>query len=780
MVSKIGMFFDNLNIRTTILIAILPLIFLTWGITTWISYKNLSTHAINIAGERLTLLGSESASNLSIQMEGYVHSLETLAMSPDIVNSVEESNLDELNEDLINRRDQDWLNKTPSIEPFIQSMLKNPVSLNLSKFTKIYPEEVEIIITGRNGVNVAISGRTSDYYQADETWWQNTYDSGKGNIFVGSPIFDDSIQKWVLIIGIPIHSDSSQAVTGVLRGTIDITSLIYSTSEIITGTSGYASLIGSDGTIYYTRDSNLILNQAPTRIQTLIESGKRRWLDNIEDLSGKLSVVSVTPISGKYLNLVGLNLLISEEQAEINTGIETTFLIQFIGSLIMTLILSLVCILIANNIGSGLNQLEVISDRLTQSDISLQSLEEIPGHLNLHRRDEIGKLTRAFYQMIISLQTSFASLGESENRFRLLTENIQIGIFVINTDSFLYTNQAINLILGYNDEDLTGKSIKSNIHPDDLSLFMDKMRVCCLSDDESSTRFECRWICRDGEIIDVDVSGTKIEFEYFPAFLGTLVNITDKKKAAENIRSFNAVLEQRVKERTQQLEIANQELEAFSYSVSHDLNAPLRRIIGFSRIILEDYASLLDESGIDYFNRICTSALRMEQLIQDLLRLSRVNRSEIKIGQVDLCVLAEDIFNGLKTQNPERVNTILEKPAQLIVQADENLMRIALENLLGNAWKYSSTNLESHIILGVEISNLGKTVYYVRDNGVGFDMAYSSRLFEAFQRLHNSREFSGNGIGLTLVKRIINRHTGEVSAEAQVTQGATFYFTLGC
>ncbi len=247
-------------------------------------------------------------------------------------------------------------------------------------------------------------------------------------------------------------------------------------------------------------------------------------------------------------------------------------------------------------------------------------------------------------------------------------------------------------------------------------------------------------------------------------------------ESRNQVRRANAELEQRVAERTRQLEAANRELEAFAYAVSHDLRAPLRSMSGFSQILQESAPPGLDEKSRHYLQRIHDASLRMSGLIEDLLNLSRIGRSELTARPISLSQVAAEAGAAVRERHPVR-DVQLEITPGLEVNADPRLLRIALENLLSNAWKYTARTPQGRVHVGVQAGESGP-VYYVRDNGVGFDMRYADKLFVPFQRLHPEAEFPGSGIGLVTVQRIIARHGGRIWADAKPDEGATFYFTL--
>lgn len=281
---------------------------------------------------------------------------------------------------------------------------------------------------------------------------------------------------------------------------------------------------------------------------------------------------------------------------------------------------------------------------------------------------------------------------------------------------------------------------------------------------------------KNGEEFPLELNITRTTVEGRTLFIGAARDITERKEAERELEKYRHHLEELVEKRANELNSVNRELEAFSYSVSHDLRAPLRGVDGFSQALLEDYGDRIDEKGKFYLTRVRAGCQRMGELIDGLLNLSRLTRGVMEREDVNLSEMAHAVIDDLKRHDPGRAVEVVIDDG-LAASGDRVLLRAVLDNLLGNAWKFTEGRERARIEFGAA-SRDGETVYHVRDNGAGFDMRYAGKLFGAFQRLHGANEYSGAGIGLATVQRVIRRHGGRVWGEGEVGKGSTFYFTL--
>ena len=394
-------------------------------------------------------------------------------------------------------------------------------------------------------------------------------------------------------------------------------------------------------------------------------------------------------------------------------------------------------------------------------------------------RDEEGKIL--YYDGIIEDITirklAEEALRESEDKFKYVFDHSVIGKSITLPSGEINVNKAFCEMLGYEPRELKKIKWADISHPDDIEL-TNKALGLILSGEKDSARFIKRYIHKNGSVVWADV-GTSLrrDGQGKPLYFMTTANdITERKRAEEEIIKLNKDLEQRVIQRTAQLEAANKELEAFSYSVSHDLRAPLRSVHAFTNILLEEYQDKLDKEGKRICGIISSGASQMGGLIDDLLSFSRISRSNMNLSMIDMRTMAESVFRQLNgEQKTAKIDIKIGKLHKVF--GDLNLIKLVWSNLISNAIKYSSKEIISEILISSRQEG-DMIIYSVKDNGVGFDLQYKHKLFGVFQRLHSESEFEGNGVGLATVQRIILRHNGSVWAEGAVGKGATFYFSL--
>lgn len=366
-------------------------------------------------------------------------------------------------------------------------------------------------------------------------------------------------------------------------------------------------------------------------------------------------------------------------------------------------------------------------------------------------------------------------IRESEERYRRLVEMSQDGISILRDGLVVYANEAMTRML----KALTSTEVIGVPWLDFMVVgeraALSKRLESLVTPGSSLPYTEQRLLCLDGLALEVELAASAVLVDGHIYLQVQTRDISARKWTEREILRLNAELERRVDERTAELQRANEQLESFSYSVAHDLRAPLRAMSGFSAILLEDFGPKLDPIALGYLNRITSSADRMSELIDDLLMFAQVARTELTRSRVPFEALARQVCADLGQNYPSTQLVVGPMPD---AYGDANLLRQVLSNLVGNALKFSAKRDQPRVELGFGMSPKGSFGFFVRDNGVGFNPDYASKLFGVFQRLHSTQEFEGTGVGLAIVHRIIHRHGGEIWADSQLDHGATFWFTL--
>ncbi|MEI8173868.1 MAG: PAS domain S-box protein [Deltaproteobacteria bacterium] len=541
-------------------------------------------------------------------------------------------------------------------------------------------------------------------------------------------------------------------------------------------------------------EQKLILQQIPLYLDKTKKLFTRLCVNQDEMITGRISIAQ----SQKMEQLIYSQLII-----DAHTLLTQFQKLQMISDreyaarqsqgnvLVLVCVLLLACftifssMMVARSIATPLRRLrdglKVIGDGNLDYQIAVKGDDELSNLASVS--NEMAAKLKQSYASLESLQREVAerkrveeALRDAELKFRTIFDQASDGILLAEKGSstFYMANNKICEMLGYTQKEIIKIGL-SEIHLEkDLPYVIEQFER--MARNEISVASDIPVRRKDGRIFYADINSSSVNLGGKDYLIGVFRDITERKQAEEEIKKLNNELEQRVIDRTAQLEASNKELASFAYSVSHDLRAPLRGIDGWSLALLEDYGEGLDDQARKYLHRVRTETQLMGRLIDDLLKLSRVTRAELRLMPIDLTAMAHSIANRLQEERPDRRIEFIIQPA-LRADGDSQLIDIALSNLFDNAVKFTGTRSHAKIEFG-DVGVDGGKAFFVHDDGVGFDMAHAPKLFGAFQRLHKSSEFPGTGIGLATVQRIIHRHGGRIWANAQIDQGATFYFTL--
>lgn len=722
-------------------------------------------------------------------------------------------------EEYITQMDKTWISVDKNhVTPFMKDILENDLSRNLreeiTEFYKIkYGFDVfyEVFITNKFGAIIGLSGKTTDFKQDDENWWQQAKNN---SIYISDIEYDESSEAYGIVIALKINDKNGNFI-GILKALLSYDEIVreaeistkkYKTTEVI--------LTNKNGQIIYKTGVFNFMDKLSKDIFEKIKQNDTGYF-TIND-RGTKRLLSYTH-STAYMDFINLEwiLMMTHDIKEVLSPIFIIKNIMFFTSFILIFISGITAFFISRSITRPIAELSKSIATIGKGDLNHR--------VKLKSKNEIGELAAAFNQMTEKRQRAEQALYHYNKRLRILREidkdilrfnseeglvktilkhlHImipvwQIYIVIINN---IKTNKVISYSIKSENNVLKEDSNAISINNDEKIKQLRFGKNFLLKDKQSLKKskilylkkkidiglrsfFSAPSVVKDQLIGYIDLFSKKDNFftdehkEIIEEIADLLSIALQQVRMNEEIKKHNFELEARVKRRTKELENTNKELESFTYSVSHDLRAPLRHIDGFSTILCEDNSKSLDNNSKKYLLKIQTSVKQMSQLIDSLLHFSRVSRQGMNFRSVNLSIIAQKIIYDLKESQPERnVEFIFDQ--NIIVKADPILIRIVMDNLLRNAWKYTRNHNSARIEFGRKGDNKNP-VYYIRDDGAGFDMAYSSKLFGVFQRLHSPEEFPGTGIGLATVQRIIYRHGGRVWAEGEVEKGATFYFTL--
>ena len=602
---------------------------------------------------------------------------------------------------------------------------------------------------------------------AEREYFRQTVATGRP--YISKPYVSTHLPgRPAIIMTVPIFDDRGE-LAGVFDGSFDLlgSNALASLSRLAIGSSGHVSIADSDGTIITHPDRTRIMTRVPKGANALLDRAMAGYDGSAETVNSAGVPILTTFRRLKPMNwILGIGYPLEEAYAPLRKAEGYFILAAILGSGVALLAVWLLASRLTASLSAFAGQVETL-------------WKKPPGqrHIDVTGGYEVEKLAGAFNGMLARLERERQALQLSEQRYRSVVETVVEGIVLQDASGdVIACNSSARRVFGVamNRPLILGSGNRRLVQEDHSPLPPEQVPpVVALRTGKVQSGVVVGIRGQDGVSSWVLMNSRPMFHpgESTPyAVLTSFADITERKRTTEDMGRLNAELEDRVAARTA-------ELEAFSYSVSHDLRAPLRAVSGFSSLLSAEYQERLGEEGRTLLARIVDAAARMGTMINALLELSRLGRAEVVSAQVDLARIAREIESDLRSAEPQR-SVEFVVPDALPARGDPALLQVVLQNLLGNAWKYTGKNPDARIELGATTEK-DVPVYFVRDNGAGFDPSYMEKLFNPFQRLHTSQEFGGIGIGLATVKRIVERHRGRVWADGAVGKGATFHFTLG-
>ena len=719
-----------MRLRTKLILAISTIIAFSIVIGSYFFYifeKELEASIQN----RFVYLAQQKSLHIDHILDGNINEATMLAFMPLIIDTIKESNRQfnkydrEAVQALINERDRRWIEEKKEYDLALR-IYGNKLSNYLREIMKVDVSRYgEIFVTNRWGVTVAMSKVTSDYNQSDEYWWEYSYDNGKGRVFIDDRGFDESVKAPVVGIAVPVREK------GEVIGVIKIKYKLKDILEIV----------------------------KPDELDILSTIMLVRSQGDIIISSGELGKHEV--ISGSEQQLISGDIYEGTFE-DIHMGIKYLMFFSKLKTNIFTRILN-------SSEGRGISGEKWLPTKwVLIVDVNKEAV--LSNVANQKRKFFIYLASMILLGIVLAIifvrSIIHPLIALSEHSREIAKGDLEKEVKVRSKDEVGQLAQDFDDMRLKLKESYRGLEDKVMEKTGEISLTVEKLQK--LNEDLHDTQGAMLNL-----VEDLEDSKSKLEVE-----------VGERRKAQEKLKKHHDHLEEIVQMRTAELEISNRELEvavreleAFSYSVSHDLKAPLRAINGFATIISEDYSKLLDVEGQRLLKVIQDNANNMGQLIEDILTFSRMGRKPIEKTSIDMERHVKEIFQDIRSNYPDR-NIHMDLKSVPPCMGDKAMIKQLLTNLLSNSVKFTSSREIAEIEIGSMEEN-GNIVYYVKDNGVGFDMDFKDKLFGLFQRLHGHSEFEGTGVGLAIVQRLVHRHGGQVWAEGKVDEGATFFFTLG-